>query len=69
MSETKLGVGNLDVVEICLPDQWRLYQMFIAWLTRVYYFDVPAIYSKIDNSYPKIDIKPFGYFFLEADDL
>jgi hypothetical protein len=69
MSETKTDAGKLDVTEICLPDQWRIYQMFIAWLTRVYYLDIPAVYATVDDSYPKIDIRGFGHFFDEADAL
>jgi hypothetical protein len=53
----------------CLPDQWRIYQMFIAWLTRVYYLDIPTGYSAMSSEYPKIDVKGFGHFFLEADTL
>jgi len=37
LAETKVDSQSLDVVEICLPDQWRLYQLFIAQLKRIYY--------------------------------
>lgn len=33
-----------SVVEVCLPGQWAAYQMYIAPLHRVYYFDVPKKY-------------------------
>ena len=36
LAETKLGQKSHEVIEICLPDQWRVYQMFIAQLWRVY---------------------------------
>src|SRR5262249_29597810 len=46
LTETKLDSAKLEVVEICLPDQWRVYQMFIAQMTRVYYLDVPEKYAQ-----------------------
>lgn len=67
LAETKLDTKRLEVVEICLPDQWRVYQMFIAQLTRIYYFDVPVRYADLGTGYPKIEVKPFGQFFSEAD--
>jgi hypothetical protein len=65
LSETKLDHETLDVVEICLPDQWRIYQMFIAHLERVYYLDVPVRYGQMISEYPRIEVRQFGDFFLE----
>lgn len=67
LSETKLDHKKLEVVEICLPEQWRLYQLFIAQLKRIYYLDIPRKYEELNNVFPKINIKPFGDFFSEAD--
>lgn len=69
MSETLLTQNTKAVTEVCLPDQWRIYQMFIAWLSRVYYLDIPVGYANMASEYPKIDVKGFGHFFLEADAL
>jgi hypothetical protein len=69
MSETLLSQDTKVVTEVCLPDQWRIYQMFIAWLTRVYYLDIPVGYMSLSGDYPKIEVKGFGHFFLEADAL
>lgn len=69
LAETKLDKNRLEVVEICLPDQWKVYQMYVAQLARIYYFDVPARYAELVNGYPKIDVKPFGQFFSEAERL
>jgi hypothetical protein len=44
-SETKVDSKKLDVVEICLPDQWKLYQKYITRLCRVYYFDLLPEYA------------------------
>ena len=35
LSETKLDHRTKVVTEICLPDQWRVYQMFVSQLKRV----------------------------------
>jgi hypothetical protein len=32
LAETKTGRKKREVIEICLPDQWRIYQMHIAQL-------------------------------------
>lgn len=69
LTETKLNSKTLEVVEICLPDQWRVYQLFIAQLTRVYYLDVPTKYGGLAKGDPKIDVKELGQFFSEAADL
>lgn len=69
LTETKLDSKTHAVIEICLPDQWKVYQMYIAKLTRVYYMDVPVKYADLARGYPKIDVKPLGQFFSEAEDL
>ena len=58
-----------EVIEICLPAQWRIYQMHIAQLKRIYYLDVPATYEKLNEVFPPIAVKSFGHFFFEADTL
>ncbi len=70
LTETKLDKEKLEVIEICLPDQWRIYQGYISQLTRVYYLDMPKPYSNL-NSAPlfKIHVRPFSEFFVEADEL
>lgn len=69
LSETKLNKTNLEVVEICLPQQWQIYQMFIAQMKRVYYLDLPAAYAALSLSYPKIFVKSFSDFILESSDI
>lgn len=69
LTETKLNLESREVVEICLPDQWRAYQMYIARLERVYYLDVPAKYAALAGGYPNIDVKMLGEFFAEKDRL
>ena len=68
ISETELDKKNKDrlrVIEVCLPGQWTIYQLYIAQLTRVYYLDPPATYLALNQSYPRIHVKPFGEFFHE----
>lgn len=65
-SETKLDSRSLEVVEICVPDQWLAYQTLLAKMNRIYYFDVPARYRKLTQDFPQvINIKQFGEFFQE----
>ena len=67
LAETKLNHKTKEVIEICLPDQWRLYQLFISQLKRVYYLDMPQKYSELNNFFPKIHVKQFGEFFHENE--
>lgn len=69
LAETKTDKARKEVVEICLPDQWRVYQLYIAKLKRIYYLDLPAAYSKLNEEFPPIRVRPFGEFFLEWADL
>lgn len=69
LGETKSDKRKKEVIEICLPDQWRIYQMHIAQLKRIYYLDVPAAYNKLNEVFPKIAVRPFGDFFREVDAL
>ena len=69
LGETKTDRKKREVIEICLPDQWRIYQMHIAQLKRIYYLDVPATYAKLNEVFPPLSVRPFGHFFLEADTL
>jgi hypothetical protein len=69
-SETKMDSRSLEVVEICLPDQWLAYQTLLARMDRIYYFDVPARYQALTNRYPEvIQIRQFGEFFREAGEV
>lgn len=69
MAETMTRTTKREVVEICLPDQWRLYQMHIAQLKRIYYLDRPAAYGLLGAVFPPIHVMPFGQFFFEAEAL
>ena len=54
-----------SVVEVCLPNQWIAYQMYIAQMFRVYYLDLPQQYLRLKDRYPFIQVKPFGDFYEE----
>ena len=69
LAETKTNKSNREVVEICLPDQWRVYQLYIAQLKRIYYLDVPAAYAKLNEEFPLLMVRPFAHFFSEWADL
>jgi hypothetical protein len=57
---------NISVVEVCLPNQWTAYQMYIAQMYRVYYLDIPQPYLRLKERYPFIQVKPFGDFYGEV---
>jgi len=69
LAETKTDKRKREVVEICLPDQWRVYQLYIAKLKRIYYLDLPAPYSNLSQEFPPLIVKPFADFFFEWDEL
>jgi hypothetical protein len=69
LTETKTDQRKKEVIEICLPDQWRIYQMHIAQLKRIYYLDVPASYDRLNAVFPPLSVKAFGHFFSEYDSL
>jgi hypothetical protein len=60
LTETKLDSKNLEVVEICLPWQWRLYQMHVANLWNVCYLDAPNAYLELDTKFPRIGVSTLG---------
>jgi len=69
LAETKTDTKKREVVEICLPEQWRLYQLYIAKLKRIYYLDIPRPYEKLGQNFPPLVVKPFGEFFFEWQSL
>jgi hypothetical protein len=69
LSETKTDQKKLEVTDICLPEQWRAYQLFIAQLYRVYYLDAPSKYLALNNVFPPIYVKTLGEFFYEVHSL
>ena len=67
-SETKLDNKKLEVVEICVPDQWLVYQSLLSRMERIYYFDVPVRYAELTRKFPVLlPIKNFGEFFTEKE--
>lgn len=62
--ETKLDSRSLEVVEICVPDQWLAYQALLAPMERIYYFDPPERYRQLAREYPDlVSLQPFAEFF------
>ncbi len=69
-SETKMDSRSLEVIEICVPDQWLAYQTLLATLDRIYYFDIPQRYQELTDSFPDvIRIQQFGDFFSQANSI
>jgi hypothetical protein len=69
LAETKLDHENKEVIEICVPNQWNLYQRFIAPFYRFYYLDVPEKYAELKRGNPPMPVEPFGKFFDEVRNL
>ena len=65
LAETKTDKKKREVVEICLPEQWRIYQLYITRLKRIYYLDLPAPYARLSSEFPPLVVKPFADFFFE----
>ena len=60
LSEASIDSKTDKVSEICLPWQWRLYQMHIATLWHVCYFDAPSAYLKLNHVFPPIRVVTIG---------
>lgn len=69
ISETDFDKKKMKVNDICVPGQWLNYQLFIAQMKRAYYLDIPNRYYELINGFPKIQVKKFGEFFHELDEL
>jgi len=69
LTETKLDHKSKEVIEICVPRQWNLYQRFIAPMKRFYYFDVPKKYENLTKGDPPMAVLPFAKFFEEVPEL
>lgn len=67
ISETDFDKKKMTVNDICVPNQWINYQLFIAQIKRAYYLDIPNRYNELNEGFPKIHVKKFGEFFHETD--
>ncbi|MBV9157785.1 MAG: hypothetical protein JO097_16085 [Acidobacteriaceae bacterium] len=66
IGETKRDTRTDAVIEICIPNQLRLFQSRIVKLDRLYYLDPPAPYLALSTARPTpVDVRPFGDFFAE----
>jgi len=66
LTETKLNNKTNEVIEICLPWQWRLYQMHIATIWNFCFFDAPKSYLALDNVFPRVPVSTIGDFLVEG---
>jgi len=65
--ETKLDSRSHEVVEICVPEQWLVYQSLLSRMQRIYYFDPPQRYLDLTAAHPNlIQIRPFARLFSET---
>lgn len=69
IGETNFYSKDMSVALTCVPNQWINYQLFISQIKRAYYLDVPEKYEELNHRFPRINVKTFGEFFHESDDL
>lgn len=68
-AETKLDHNSREVVEICLPRQWRVYQRLLAPMHRFYYFDLPGVYAAMAAGPNPMPFRTFSQFYDEKVNL
>ncbi len=59
-SETKRDTRTGEVIEICVPRQFQMFQSRVTEISRVYYLDAPQVYLDLANSFPRVDARSFG---------
>lgn len=63
LAETKTDSRSGEVIEICTPEQWMMYQTYIARLRCIYYLDVPQAYIHLNRLFPRLPVRPLGQLF------
>ena len=53
----KTGQLPQGVQETCTPQRLRQYQMFVARIHAIYYFDPPKSYLALVDSYPFVPVR------------
>ncbi len=48
------------IQETCTPERLRQYQMFVARIHAMYYFDPPQPYLELANTYPFVPVRPIS---------
>ena len=67
--ETKRNARTREVIEICVPAQWQMFQERVSELSRIYYLDPPEPYLALTHAHPQVVVKPFGEAFDELREL
>jgi hypothetical protein len=66
-AETKLNAKNHEVIEICVPNQWLIYQKYLVKIDEIYYFDIPEKYAQLQANHPDLfSIHPITDAFSET---
>ena len=69
LGENKKDSKTREVVEICLPSQWRLYQMHVAQLWRIAYLDIPSAYERLSKVFPPVPVTTLGDLLADGGEL
>jgi hypothetical protein len=67
--ETKRNARTGEVIEICVPAQWQIFQERVSELSRIYYLDPPQPYLALAHAHPPVDVQPFGHAFADLREL
>ncbi len=59
-AETKRDARTGEVIEICVPKQFQMFQSRVAEISRIYYLDPPQVYLALATDFPRLEVKSFG---------
>jgi len=70
-AETKRNAKTGEVIEICVPQQFAMFQARIATISGIYYLDPPETYLRLSrtNTVQPIQIERFGTMFRDLQAL
>ncbi|MBN2603579.1 MAG: hypothetical protein JXA91_05570, partial [Candidatus Thermoplasmatota archaeon] len=64
LAETKLDHETRKVIEICVPNQWRIYQQYVSKIDAFYYLDPPQRLLEVP-SFPGLNVNEYGKCFFD----
>lgn len=67
--ETKRNTRTGQVIEICVPAQWQMFQERVSELSRIYYLDPPEQYLVLNHAHPPVAVRRFGDAFHDLKEL
>ena len=70
-AETKRAIRSGVITEICVPQQFQMFQSRVARISRIYYLDPPEAYLALGGAEElhRIEVKSFGEAVVELPEL